>query len=203
MKKLILISLFILTGCTEPPAPLKRVGIVLDLTVKSKVGIINKLDKVAELIFATKALELRNTKITIYFVDQNGTGLGSDLGHVFHSTRNGRLEFNRSLEILDLNLQAVRDRILNDETNYGNTLLISPIREALSENQRVHIISDFLIVDKYRNMERGRFGKQIDLTNFSKNKEIQLHFVAPKRMGYKSKDKLKKFWTVAFFGHNK
>jgi len=200
MKKLILISLFILAGCTETPAPLKKVGIVLDLTPKNKIAIINKLDKVAEQIFSTKALEIRNTKVTIYFVDQNGTGLGTEVGHVFHSTRNGRAEFNHSLEILDLNFRTVRDRILNDETKYWNTLLISPIREAISDNQTIYIISDFLIVDKYRNMERGLFGDQIDLTSFSKDKEVHLHFVAPKRMGYKAKDKLRRFWTIAFYG---
>lgn len=179
-----------------PEPPLTRIGIVIDKTFMDKSAIIKKLEKVRIEILEKRPL---NTVITIYRVDETGTGNSDVIGRTAMDFDNGEADYNASLEVLDYGFLSLTKEILNDTQKYHNTLLISPIKIALSENEEIYIISDFLIVDKFRNMEKGKFGSQINLAGFVSNKKIIQHYLQVPKMDDQTKDRLHRFWEVAFF----
>ncbi len=182
-----------------PEPPLTRIGIVIDKTFKDKRAIVKKLEKVRIEILEKRPL---NTVITVYRVDETGTGNSDVIGRTAMDFDNGEADYNASLEALDYGFLSIKKEILNDTQKYHNTLLISPIKIALTENEEIYIISDFLIVDKLRNMESGQFGPYINLAKFVSKKKVIQHYLHVPRMDDQTKDRLQRFWEVAFFGEN-
>jgi hypothetical protein len=102
---------------------------------------------------------------------------------------------------MDMNLDKIKKEVYLDKRRYYNTLLLFPIQQAITENKEIHIISDFLIVDKFRNMEKGQFGRGIPrLADITSEKEIMRYYLNVPRMDYITKKRLRAFWNKVFNG---